>query len=72
VGQFFLDNRAILNVAMRAMGIEEMPTERVLWILWRRIQREQFKEWIFYNRELVWRLIYGTERPFPTERPAAR
>jgi len=72
VGQFFLDNRAILNAAMRAMGIEEMPTERVLWILWRRIQREQFKEWIFYNRELVWRLIYGMERPFPTERPAAR
>jgi hypothetical protein len=53
VGQFFLDHRAILNAAMRAMGKEEMPTERVLWILWRRIQRERFKEWIFYNRELV-------------------
>jgi len=72
VGQFFLDNRAVLNAAMRAMGEEEMPTERVLWILWHRIQRDQFKAWIFYNREMVWRLIYGTGRPFPTGEPAVR
>jgi len=72
VGQFFLDNRAILNAAMRAMGEQEMPTERVLWILWHRIQRERFKAWIFANREMVWRLIYGTRRRLPTEEPAVQ
>jgi hypothetical protein len=72
VGQFFLDNRALLNAAMRAMGEQEMPTERVLWILWHRIQRERFKAWIFANREMVWRLIYGTRRRLPTEEPAVR
>lgn len=65
VGQFFMDQRALLNAAMRALGIEEMPTERS-WILRQRLSREQFKEWIFHNRELVWRLIYGTTRPLPT------
>jgi hypothetical protein len=66
VNKFFLHHRELLDAVMsRAEFGEKMPTER-RWLFWRRLKPTEFKAWVFANRRILWRLIYGMRRSFPS------
>ena len=69
VADFFLDRRDMFNsVATEVMDDWKVPTRKKHWYsFFTSIDDENFKAWIYFNREWVWKLIYG-KRSFPKKR----
>jgi hypothetical protein len=64
VADFFLDRRDMFNsVAREVMQSGRVPTESE-YVIFTVIDDDSFKGWVYFNREWIWRLIYG-ERSFP-------
>jgi hypothetical protein len=63
---FFVSRRDMFNtVANEVMENWEVPTESE-YLFFTVIDDERFKGWVFYNRDWIWKLIYG-ERSFPEQ-----
>jgi len=61
---FFLSRRDMFNsVARELMNSGSVPTESE-YIIFTVIDDDSFKAWVYYNKEWIWKLIYG-ERSFP-------
>jgi hypothetical protein len=59
--EFFYDNKTMLNKAMKeVMGKSwsKVPT-RSSWLIFSETNPEKINNWVFYNRDTIWRLIYG-------------
>ena len=64
---FFLGRRDMFDtVAREVMESSGVPTDRE-YLIFTGIDDDSFPAWLHYNREWVWRLIYG-ERSFPRNR----
>lgn len=64
VAGFFISRRDMFNaVANEVMESGEVPTESN-WLVFTEINEESFPPWVYFNREWIWRLIYG-DRSFP-------
>ena len=67
VAGFFVSRREMFNaVGTEVMETGEVPTESS-WLLFTEIDEESFTPWVYFNREWIWRLIYG-DRENPDER----
>ena len=66
VVEFFNDNRQMFSkTATEVMGkYGGMPTESS-WIFWRKVDPDKLNSWVFYNKEMTWRLIYGRGMDLP-------
>ena len=60
VVDFFDENRDMFTkVASEVMGENwPIPTESS-WIFWTKVAPDKLSTWVYYNRDMVWRLIYG-------------
>lgn len=61
VVDFFDKNREMLGkAATEVMGKSwaKVPTKRS-WIFWTKVDPDKLNRWVYYNRDMVWRLIYG-------------
>jgi hypothetical protein len=61
VVDFFDDNRKMFSkAATEVMGKSwaEVPTESS-WLFWTTVDPDKLNRWVYYNRDMVWRLIYG-------------
>lgn len=69
--EFFEDRRELLAAAAtQVMGRRGPPTESS-WLFFRQLDPDGLTEWVFQNREMVWRLIYG-RRSLPRPRESGR
>jgi hypothetical protein len=67
---FFYDNKEMLNKAMKeVMGKSwsKVPT-RSSWLFWAETNPDKINSWVFYNRDTIWRLIYGRGMDLPSKK----
>lgn len=58
---FFYDNKTMFNKALKeVMGRSwsRVPT-RSSWLIFAETNPDKINSWVFYNRDTIWRLIYG-------------
>jgi len=67
VVEFFDKNRQMFSdTAKQVMGKSwgGIPTESS-WLFWEEVDADKLNGWVFYNREMTWRLIYGRGMELP-------
>ena len=64
---FFDENRDMFTKAPSEVMGENwpIPTESS-WIFWTKVAPDKLNTWVYYNRDMVWRLIYGRDMEPPS------
>ena len=68
--EFFYDNKTMFNKALKqVMGKSwsKVPT-RSSWVVLAETNPKKINSWVFYNRDTIWRLIYGRGMRPPKKR----
>ena len=68
--EFFYDNKTMFNKALKeVMGKSwsKLPT-RSDWLIFAETNPKKINQWVFYNRDTIWRLIYGRGMKLPKKR----
>jgi hypothetical protein len=67
VVDFFYENRKMFDaVAKEVMGKKwaTVPTKSS-WLVLTKVDPDKLNQYVYYNREMIWRLIYGRDMEFP-------
>lgn len=69
--KFFYDKREMFNTAVKDVMGEpwsEVPTKSA-WLISEETDPKKINRWVFCNRDMVWRLVYGRDMDPPKRRP---
>ncbi|MCP4357067.1 MAG: hypothetical protein GY796_03495 [Chloroflexi bacterium] len=70
VVEFFDDNREMFTKSVKeVMGKSwsKVPTKRTWYLFGKEADPNKLNKWVFYNKDMVWRLIYGRGMEPPTK-----
>ena len=67
---FFYENKKLFNRALKeVMGkrTDMLPTKSY-WFFWSQTHPGKINEWVYFNRDTLWRLIYGRGKELPKKK----